>query len=107
MTLKTYLESEKMTVDKKLIWWMFGVTKGGIQRAHIVKALRDRPINANQLARKLELDYKTVRYHLDILYKNKLVTKKGEPIAMYFLSDGMEGSYEEFLKIYKQIEEEK
>ncbi len=96
-----------MTVDTKLIWWMFGVTKGGIQRAKLVKVLRDRPANANQLAKRLELDYKTVRYHLGILCKNKLLTREGESVAMYFLSEAMEESYEKFLEVYEQIKKEK
>lgn len=90
-------------MDKKTIWWMFGVTKGGIQRAHIVKSLKEMPSNANKIAEKLKWDYKTVRYHLDMLVKNKFAVRRGAPIAMYFLSDEFEEKYDEFLKIYEQI----
>ncbi|HEQ78502.1 MAG TPA: ArsR family transcriptional regulator, partial [Euryarchaeota archaeon] len=38
-------------MDKKLLWWIFGVTKGGVVRAKIVMLLHDRPRNANQLAK--------------------------------------------------------
>lgn len=92
-------------MDKKTIWWMFGVTKGGTQRAHIVKSLKEMPSNANRLAQRLNLDYKTVRYHLDMLVKNKFAVRQGAPITMYFLSDEFEKDYDEFLKIYEQIEE--
>jgi hypothetical protein len=59
-------------MDKKLIWWIFGVSSGGAVRARIVKKLHERPANANQLAKELGLEYNHVRYHLDILLKNAL-----------------------------------
>lgn len=93
-------------MDKKLLWWIFGVTKGGVIRAKIVKLLKERPSNAHQLAKKLDLDYKTVRYHIRILLKDGLIVGRGDPITMYFLSDTMEEGYEEFLKICEQIEKE-
>ena len=54
----------------KQIWWVFAGTAGGSNRVRIVKTLNERPCNANQLAEKLDLDYKTIRHHLRIL-KNK------------------------------------
>jgi DNA-binding transcriptional ArsR family regulator len=91
-------------MDKKLLWWIFGVTKGGIVRARIVKLLHIRPSNANQIARELKMDYTTVRYHLDILLKHDVV-EISEPtyIVMYFLTQRMMDQWEEFLKIYDTI----
>nr|KJR72955.1 MAG: hypothetical protein TU35_08770 [Thermoproteus sp. AZ2] len=57
---------------------VFAATRGGQTRLEIVKALRDRPMNANQLAKALGLDYKTVRYHLEVLAKHGLVEKIGD-----------------------------
>ncbi len=91
-------------MNKKLLWWIFGVTKGGLVRAKIVKALHERPSNANQIAHMLKLDYTTVRYHLDILLKHGIVeTSKDTYIVMYFLTDEMLEHWEEFLKIYEKI----
>lgn len=91
-------------MDKKLLWWIFGVSRGGPVRAKIVKVLHDRPYNANQLATEIKVDYKTIRYHLNILLKNNVVTTldKGN-IVMYFLSDAIEKKYEDFLEIYKKV----
>lgn len=73
-------------------------------RAEIVKSLNERPRNANQIARKLKLDYTTVRYHLDILLKHGIVeTSKDTYVVMYFLTDEMLEHWDEFLKIYKKI----
>ncbi len=91
-------------MNKKLLWWIFGVSKGGPMRAKILKALYERPYNANQLAAELGVDYKTVRYHLDILIKNKIIDDLEEGnIVMYFLSDDMEKSYPEFLEIFEKL----
>lgn len=91
-------------VDKKLLWWIFGVSKGGPMRAKIVGTLHERPYNANQLAAELHVDYKTIRYHIDILLKNKIIDNMEEGnIIMYFLSDEMEESYPEFLEISEKL----
>jgi len=91
-------------MDKKLLWWIFGVTKGGIVRARIVKFLHERPSNANQIAKNLKMDYTTVRYHLNILLKHDIVeVSEHTYIVMYFLTERMVESWDEFLKIYRKI----
>lgn len=91
-------------MDKKLLWWVFGLTTGGATRAKIVKLLHDRPANANVIAKELGFDYKAIRYHLDILVHNKILSPTGDAhITMYFLTDEMEKSYNEFLAIYKKL----
>ncbi len=66
--------------------------------------LREAPLNANQLAQKLEMDYKTVRHHLRVLSKNRMVTEVGEGYgAMYFVSPELEQNYDEFLKIWERM----
>ena len=55
-----------------LLWWIIGGTKGGVSRAKIILALKERPMNANQLTKLLGLDRKTVLYHLNLLIDNKL-----------------------------------
>jgi hypothetical protein len=34
---------------KRVIWWLIVGTKGGVNRARIIRALKKRPFNANQL----------------------------------------------------------
>ncbi len=41
---------------KRLLWYLLGGTRGGPTRAEILKTLRDRPLNANQLAEALRVD---------------------------------------------------
>ncbi len=92
---------------KRLLWWLLAGSKGGINRAKIIKLLRKRPYNANQLAEKLELDYKTVRHHLKVLVENNVITSSGSGGkkygAMYFLSTSMDMNYDVFEEIWEQI----
>ncbi|MFZ2071507.1 MAG: winged helix-turn-helix domain-containing protein [Halobacteriota archaeon] len=82
---------------RRIIWWMIVGTKGGVNRARIIRALKDRPSNANQLTELVGLDYKTVRHHLKVLQDNKIITSAGERYGtVYFLSPGMEKEYEVF-----------
>lgn len=61
-------------------------------------------MNANQLAQALGIDYKTVRHHLKILLRNRLIIEVGGGYgSMFFLSPELELSYEEFLKIWERM----
>ena len=92
---------------RRLIWWVFTGSRGGPNRARLVVALKDQPMNANQLATRLSMDYKTVRHHLNVLMKNHLLLEVGEGYgAMYFLSPELELNYDEFLQIWKKIEQQ-
>lgn len=90
---------------KKLLWWLIAGTKGGINRARIIKILHERPYNANQLSEKLNLDYKTIRHHLKVLIDNKVITSTGEKYAtMYFLSGNLEENYDIFTEIWEKLD---
>ncbi len=90
---------------KQFLWWLIVGTKGGINRARIIRILHDRPYNANQLAEKVELDYRTVRHHIDVLKKNNIVTSSGGGRygTVYFLTGVMEENYETFEEIWEKI----
>lgn len=89
---------------RRIIWWVFTGNRGGPNRARIIATLKEQPLNANQLAQKLGMDYKTIRHHLKVLLKNRLVLEVGEGYgAMYFISPELEQNYEEFLGIWNRI----
>lgn len=90
---------------KSLIWYLLAGSKGGENRARIVKALRERPYNANQLAEFLGMDYKTVRHHLKVLEDNGIVVpaKRMKYGSVYVLSEEMENMFEEFREIWDRI----
>jgi len=89
---------------KYLLGWLIAGTRGGLTRAKIIKALKETPQNANQLANLLRMDYRTIRHHLEVLEKNKIVTSVGEGYGTtYFLSPAMEENYALFEEILKKI----
>ena len=97
---------------KYLLGWLIAGSRGGITRAKIIETLRENPQNANQLATSLGMDYRTIRHHLKILLKNRLITSTGDGYGKtYFLSVDLEENYvlfEEILnKLWKKQKREK
>ena len=89
---------------KYLLGWLIAGTRGGPTRAKMIEALKETPQNANQLATLLKMDYKTMRHHLEILEKNKIITSVGDRYgSTYFLSQTMEDNYILFEEIMKKI----
>ncbi len=89
---------------KKILWELLAGTKGGINRARIIDVLKRRPYNANQLAEILSLNYKTIKYHIEILEKKDIITSTGRGYgALYFLSDKMEANFTTFLQIWLEF----
>ncbi|MBI5679614.1 MAG: winged helix-turn-helix transcriptional regulator [Methanobacterium sp.] len=93
-------------MKKVFLWWLIAGSKGGENRARIILELNSRPYNANKLAEKLSLDYKTIRHHIDVLDENKIIQSTGEKYgALYYLSDEMESVYDTFLEIWEEFKE--
>ena len=89
---------------KYLLGWLIAGTRGGPTRAKIIEILKETPQNANQLATQLGMDYRTIRHHLKVLEKNRIITTAGEGYGTtYFLSQAMEEHYELFEEIVKRI----
>ena len=84
-------ESENPQQIKMLLWSTFAGSKGCINRAKIVSQLKKMPLNTNQLAKQLGLDYKVIERHLEILEQHELVTKVGNRYgSTFFLSSLLE-----------------
>lgn len=90
---------------ERLLWYLIAGTRGGYTRGKIIMALKDRPRNVNQLAELLGLDYRAVKYHIDVLLEDNIliVTKKGKYGALYFLSNIMKENYQLFQQIWKKV----
>jgi len=71
-----------------VLWYVLTGTRGGENRIRILRAIDERPRNANRLAETLDLDYKTVRHHLDVLTDNDMIARSGDDYgAVYLPSD--------------------
>ncbi len=90
---------------KRLLWYLLGGTRGGANRIEILKALLDRPLNANQLAEALRVDYKTIQHHLRVLEENGLVmsSEKGAYGAVILLTPKMEEALPILEEIWSKI----
>ncbi len=90
---------------RRLLWYLLGGTRGGPNRAEIIKTLQMRPCNANQLAETLRVDYKTVQHHIRILEENGLVSlaNKGSYGAVLFLTAKMEEALPILDEIWSRI----
>jgi DNA-binding transcriptional ArsR family regulator len=75
---------------RQVLWWLVGGSRGGRNRLRILRVLEERPMNTNQLANELGLNYRTVQHHLEVLEENTIVTTEGGNYGtVYFLSDRM------------------
>jgi len=75
-------------------------------RAKLIEILKETPQNANQLAVILDVDYKTIRHHVEVLEKNNMITSMGGVGGYgmtYFLSPALEDNYIVFEDIRKKM----
>jgi len=83
-----------MDAFERLLWWLFAGSVGAQTRITILFALKAQPQNAQQLAENLGVDYTTVRHHLSVLEKNRILIAEGEKYGkLYFLTDAMESHW--------------
>ena len=71
---------EDIKIDKyanELFSSVFTGMGGRYTRLRILCEIVDVPMNALQISKKLNLDYKTVVYNLQVLIKNNLIIKEG------------------------------
>ncbi|WP_435065103.1 winged helix-turn-helix domain-containing protein [Halobaculum sp. EA56] len=89
-----------------VLWQTLAGTRGGPNRARILRALDDRPRNANRLADDLDLAYNTVRYHLEVLEENGVITKsEADYGTVYLPSDRARANWDTVEEIVSQVEE--
>ena len=90
---------------EKALWYLLAGTRGGENRARIIRLVDERPRNANKLAGELDVDYNTVRHHLDVLLDHDVVERGGDDYgAMYFLTDRFKHHRETFEEITDRMD---
>ncbi len=89
---------------RRVLWYVLGGARGGESRARIIRELEARPSNLNQLAKRLDMDYRTVMHHMDVLKRNSLVNFEGERYGQtYFLSPLLESNFVVFKEIAAKL----
>ena len=93
---------------KRLLWFVFAGSRGGLNRLKLVQAIRETPLNANQLAKELGLDYKAITHHIGVLEKNNIITRIGEKYNVtFFISNFLEANMESFDEVIHKLEKSK
>jgi len=93
---------------KRLLWFVFAGSRGGLNRLKLVKIIRENPLNANQLAKEMSLDYKAIIHHIGVLEKNNIITRIGEKYNVtFFISNFLEANMESFEEIVQKLEKSK
>jgi DNA-binding transcriptional ArsR family regulator len=89
-----------------VLWQALAGTRGGPNRARILRMLDERPRNANQLAEDLGLAYNTVRHHLDVLERNGIVVSGDADYGTVYLpSDRTRTHWETVEEIVSRMED--
>ena len=93
---------------RRLLWYLLAGSKGGENRVKIINLLQDTPLNINRMAETLNLDYKAIQHHVNVLEKNNLVSHIGEKYGiMYFVSNYLESNMDTFREILTKINKSK
>lgn len=88
---------------ERVLWWLFAGSAGAETRSRVLRAIREQPRNAQQLAQALGVDYTTVRHHLRVMEQNGIVTTAGDRYGkLYFLSNAMEARWAVFESILQR-----
>jgi len=86
----------KSNKQQKLLCHLIQGTRGGKTRALILKRLSEKSYNANQLAIALNMDYKTIRHHLNVLTKNGIIGKVNDTSSeSYYVLNNMDLNFNE------------
>ena len=94
-----------MDAFERLLWWLFAGSTGAHTRLQVLKTIKEQPRNAQQMAQLLHLDYTTVRHHLGVLEKNRLIITQGEKYGkLYFLSEVMEANWSKLEEIVSKTQ---
>ena len=91
------------------MWHVLAGMRGGITRIKILKLLKERPYNVNQLHENLRMDYKTIQHHIRVLLNEKIITTDDDKKygSMYFLSPMLEKNIGIFDEILEKTGEKK
>lgn len=94
---------------KLIAKWLLEGSRGGSLRAKILLLLKDKPMNPNQMARELKVNYRSITHHLKVLQDHGLVEKLGRGYGSpYTLTMLAEENWESILdSVNRTLGEEK
>jgi predicted transcriptional regulator len=79
---------------------------GRYTRMRIICAITEESLNARELSKKLELDYKTIQHNIKVLESNSLIVRVGEGYGdLFFPSDLISSNLPTLYKVIKKVED--
>ena len=100
MEITNHILKELNNYRDRELYNLIAVRSGGENTMRIIDEILDKPKNANQIAKKLGLDYKTVTYHLDIMCDYEYLIKETfGHTSSYFPSDKLIRNLDEYNNI--------
>jgi len=92
-----------MNLKQELSYLMLG-QQGGENRIKILESVRERSYNINQLSNELNLNYRTVKHHIEILLEHDLIVSSGEGYGdVYFIGPKLEKNYDLLKEIERKL----
>ncbi len=71
-------------------------------RLKIVESLMQSPANANQLAQRLGVNYRTIEHHLKVLESNGIIKSEGPRYGLtFFATDSLKENYSLIRRLLK------
>ena len=90
----------------KLFTSVFTGMKGRYTRMRILCAITENPMNTLELAKKLELDYKTIQHSINVLEKYNLIIRIGQGYGdMFFPSEMISSNLPTLYKVIRKVED--
>ena len=89
---------------RNVLYWLIANSLGGFNRGRILEEILQKPQNANELSKNLNIEYKTIRYHLKVLEDNGIITSVGGGYGKtYFPSENFKTNMKDFTEIWDKI----
>ncbi|MCT9097843.1 winged helix-turn-helix domain-containing protein [Haloarchaeobius sp. HME9146] len=90
-----------------VLWHLLASSRGAATRVRILRAIEQRPRNANELATELDLDYTTIRHHTEILLENNVLRRTDDDYAaVYLLTDQLRSNWDVVEEILAVVDTE-
>lgn len=96
---------KKIRYSESILAEVFTGMQGRYTRLRIIQLLKDEPLNANQVAHELGLDYRTIQHNIRVLETKNMISRVGGKYgSIFFLSPFLEDNLDVLNKLIKKIE---
>jgi DNA-binding transcriptional ArsR family regulator len=88
-----------------VLWHLLASSRGGVSRTRILRAVDERPRNANELTEALDLDYTTVRHHTDVMIENNVLRRTDDDYgAVYLPTERVRAHWDTVEEIFETVD---